>query len=191
MSDSSSRNVCCCSLPAAGDTRRGFVTQGLAILLGGLALLPSAAVALIAFFNPLRQRGQAGDFMKVASLSALPEDNTPRKFLLLADRVDAWNRSPNEPIGAVYLRRVTSGKVEALQVICPHAGCAVGYEASAGRFFCPCHSASFDLAGKRTDATSPSPRDMDGLEVQIRNQNEVWVKFQNFRTGTPQKVAQA
>ena len=31
---------------------------------------------------------------------------------------------------------------------------------------------------------------MDTLEVEIRNKNEVWVKFQTFRIGTAKKVAQ-
>ena len=78
-----------------------------------------------------------------------------------------------------------------MQVICPHAGCSINYDAAGHKYFCPCHSASFDLAGKRTDSTSPSPRDMDSLEVEIRNKNEVRVKFQTFDVGTAKKVAQA
>ena len=57
-------------------------------------------------------------------------------------------------------------------------------------FVCPCHNARFDLSGKRLDATSPSPRDLDTLEMEIRG-DEIWVKFQNFRTGTAQKIAEA
>ncbi len=30
-----------------------------------------------------------------------------------------------------------------------------------------------------------SPRDLDSLEVEIRNGAEVWVRFEKFRTGTP------
>ena len=90
----------------------------------------------------------------------LPDDGTPRKVPVIADRTDAWNTYPAEPIGAVFLRR-TGGKVTALQVICPHAGCSINFEgsAAAGKFFCPCHAASFDLAGKRTDRDlAQSPR---------------------------------
>jgi menaquinol-cytochrome c reductase iron-sulfur subunit len=82
--------------------------------------------------------------------------------------------------------------VAALQVICPHAGCSISFVPSpeGGKFFCPCHIANFDRTGKRLDATSPSPRDMDALEVDIRNKNEVWVKFQTFGLGIANKVAQ-
>ena len=177
--------------------RRGFLAKLFAIAGGGAALLAPAALGAVSFLNPLRQKGQAGDFFKLASLDILPEDGAPMKFSVVAERVDAWNRYPNESIGAVYLRR-TGGKngkieVEALQVVCPHAGCSIAYEPGekGGKFFCPCHGASFDLAGTRTDQTSQSPRDMDALDVEIRNAGEVWVKFQSFATGTARKSAQA
>jgi menaquinol-cytochrome c reductase iron-sulfur subunit len=177
--------------------RRGFLAKMFAIVGGGAALLVPAALGAAAFLNPLRQKGQAGEFRKLATLDVLPEDGTPMKFSVIAERTDAWNRYPNESIGAVYLRRAgkKDGKdaVEALQVICPHAGCSIMYESGekGGKFYCPCHGASFDLAGARTDHTSQSPRDMDALEVEIRHAGEIWVKFQSFATGTSQKKAQA
>jgi menaquinol-cytochrome c reductase iron-sulfur subunit len=191
MQDSTS-NSCCCGKHAScgGDNRRGFLGQAIAVLCGGVAMLVPAAAGIAAFLNPLRQKSQSGQFMRLAALDVLPEDGTPQKVSVIADRTDAWNRYPREAIGAVFLRR-QGKKVEALQVVCPHAGCSINFEAAgkSGKFFCPCHAASFDLAGKRIDATSPSPRDMDSLEVEIRNKNEVWVKFQTFGVGTNAKVA--
>ncbi len=155
-----------------------------------MALATPAAVGIVAFLNPLRQKSQVGGYIKLATLDALPEDGTPRKFPVIADRTDAWNIFPSEPIGAVYLRRMGKDRVEAFQVICPHAGCSIMFEAAKGngKFYCPCHGASFDLAGKRLDAASSSPRDMDPLEAEIRANNEVWVKFQKFSSGTANKV---
>jgi menaquinol-cytochrome c reductase iron-sulfur subunit len=174
-------------------SRRGFLRQATALLCGAVALMVPAALGAVAFLNPLRMRSRAGGFVRVTSLEVLPEDGTPRKLPVLADRTDAWSRQANEPIGAVFLRRTGAAEVEAMQVICPHAGCAIHYEPSpeGGKFHCPCHGASFDLRGRRTDRTSPSPRDMDSLEAEIRNQTEVWVKFQDFRTGIAQKIAEA
>ena len=177
--------------------RRGFLAKLFAIVGGGAALLVPAALGAVSFFNPLRRKGLAGEFRKLAMLDSLREDGTPTKVSIIAERVDAWNRFPNESVGAVYLRRTgkKDGKVEveALQVICPHAGCSIAYESNekGGIFYCPCHSASFDLDGTRSDAASPSPRDMDSLEVEIRNGNEVWVKFQTFASGTSKKTAQS
>ena len=178
---------------ACGDDRRGFIVKASALVLGAVSLLAPVATGVVAFFNPLRQKAQGGRAVRLASLHVLPEDGIPRKFPVIADRTDAWNRFPNEPIGAVFLRK-TGNKdrpVEAINVVCPHAGCSIQYSGSpeGGKFFCPCHTASFDLAGKRLDANSPSPRDLDTLDVQIDNGTEIWVKFQDFRTGTSRKTA--
>jgi len=174
-----------------GKPRRGFFEQVATLLFGGAALSVPGLTGLFAFLNPLRLKAQGGEFMRLASLDALPEDGSPRKVPVVAERTDAWNRFPAEPIGAVFLRRV-GAEVKALQVICPHAGCSIGLQATAegSHFLCPCHIANFDLDGKRTDKVSPSPRDMDAMEVEIRNNNEVWVKFQTFNLGTSAKVAQ-
>lgn len=182
---------CCCGKSASSDNenRRCFLGQAAAVVCGAAAIAVPATVGAAAFLNPLRQKSQGGEFLRLASLDAVPADGTPVQVPVAADRVDAWNRFPNQAIGAVFLRRTDKG-VEALQVLCPHAGCSINYDAPAKKFFCPCHAASFDLNGARTDAVSPSPRDMDSLEVEIRK-HEVWVKFQTFGVGTATKKALA
>jgi menaquinol-cytochrome c reductase iron-sulfur subunit len=171
--------------------RRGFLAKMTALIAGSVALITPAAVGIVAFLNPLRQKSRIGEFVRVTSLEAVPEDGMPQKFPVIADRTDAWNFFPNEPIGAVYLCRAGKDRVEALQVVCPHAGCSIMVEPSGSgkKFYCPCHAAAFDLSGKRLDAVSPSPRDMDSLEVEVRDK-DVWVKFQKFVTGTATKTAQ-
>jgi len=183
---------CCCQSETSADcdNRRGFLGKAAAVVCGAAALAVPTAAGVVAFLNPLRQKSQGGQCMRLASLDAIPQDGSPLKVPVIADRTDAWSRFPAEPIGAVFLRR-TNGNVAALQVICPHAGCSINYDVTGRKYFCPCHAASFDMAGNRTDATSPSPRNMDSLEVEIRNKNEVWVKFQTFGVGTAKKVAQA
>jgi menaquinol-cytochrome c reductase iron-sulfur subunit len=190
-----STTPCCCQHqpPADQKHRRGFLGQAAAIAFGALALAAPVAAGVITFLNPLRQKSQGGQFMRLASLETIPEDGSPLKVPVIADRTDAWSRFPAEPIGAVFISRVAgrSGEIEAFQVICPHAGCSINYDAAGRKYFCPCHAASFDLAGNRTDATSPSPRNMDALDVEIRNKTEIWIKFQTFGVGTAKKVAQA
>jgi Rieske Fe-S protein len=108
---------------------------------------------------------------------------------VIADQVDAWNKFPNVAVGAVYLRKVGANKVEALNVTCPHAGCPVEYKAAGGNFLCPCHDSRFNLDGTLVaGARSPSPRRMDALDVEIRGQTEVWVKFQNFEAGNSERI---
>ncbi len=177
------------------DERRGFIAKVAAAVLGGVSLVAPALTALVAYLNPIRQRSPGGEFFRLTALAALPEDGTPRRFPVITDRVDAWNRYPREPIGAVWLRRTDDPKqpVAAFQVVCPHAGCIIGLDTTPDgvRFFCPCHVAGFDLEGRRTDRPSPSPRDMDTLEVDLRGDGDVWVKFENFVTGTSAKVAES
>jgi len=123
----------------------------------------------------------------VTKLAAVPESGTPKKFTIETRRVDAWTTYANTPVGAVYLRRTNQG-VAALNVVCPHAGCFVGLVPDKSRFGCPCHKSSFDLEGVVNDPASPAPRDMDALHVELRNGDEVWVRFQNFLPGRDEKT---
>jgi len=186
----------CPSTPQGGapGERRGFIAKVAAAVLGGISLVVPALTALVAYLNPIRQKSQGGEFFRLTTLATLPEDGTPRRFPVITDRVDAWNRYPREPIGAVWLRRTGDPKdpVAAFQVVCPHAGCIIVLDSTPEgvRFFCPCHVAGFDLEGRRTDRPSPSPRDMDALEVDVRD-GDVWVKFENFILGTSQQIAES
>jgi len=167
--------------------RRSFLKEGAALLIGALATLVPLLSGLVVFLDPLRRKSKAGDFLFVASLSALPEDGLPRKFPVIAGHTDAWNKVPPAPVGAVYLRRVGK-EVEAFNVVCPHAGCFVDFMPDTKSYLCPCHNSTFALNGKISDPRSPSPRALDKLSVEIRNDSEIWVKFQNFRAGEPHPI---
>lgn len=169
--------------------RRDFMKKASAVVLGGLASAAPVAAGLTVFLDPLRRTAADGDFIQVTSMEALPEDGMPRKFSIVADRIDAWNKVPEVPIGAVYLRKSASGQVEALNVVCPHAGCFVDFSPERKLFGCPCHNSSFALSGDVSDPKSPSPRGLDSLEIEIRNGTEVWVKFQNFVPGREEKIS--
>ena len=99
------------------------------------------------------RRCQSHDF-----LMRCREDGILRKFSVLAAKTDAWNQFESAPIGAVYLRQTLDGKVEALNVVCPHAGCFVDFSAEQSQFLCPCHKSSFKVDGSIASAGSPSPR---------------------------------
>jgi menaquinol-cytochrome c reductase iron-sulfur subunit len=168
--------------------RRGFFQEALAVAIGAVLTLVPVAAGLSVFLDPLRRKSAAREnFIKIATLDALPGDGVPRKFPVLASRTDAWNKYINVPIGAVYLRRADGNQVQALNVVCPHAGCFVDFSAERGNFLCPCHNSAFSVEGTLKQG-SPSPRSLDDLKVEIRNENEVWVAFQNFEAGRPDKV---
>lgn len=168
--------------------RRAFLSKASAVVIGGSLVVAPVVAGLCVFLDPLRRKSEIGASVLVANLNSLPEDGEPRKFSVLATRIDAWNRTPNVPIGAVYLQRLKDNKVRALNVVCPHAGCFVDYRSANSNYFCPCHNSSFALDGKVLDPKSPSPRGLDELPVEIRNGTEVWVTFQNFRAGVHEKI---
>lgn len=172
----------------SADGRRGFLKRLFAgIISAALGLIPAGA-GLIVLLDPLRRKSAAGGAVRVASLDALPADGVPRQFPVLADRVDAWNKFSNVRIGAVYLRRTTEGKLEALNVVCPHAGCFVDFIARQGQFLCPCHNSLFAVDGTIADTSSPAARPLDSLEVELRSEKEIWVKFQNYQAGKREKI---
>jgi menaquinol-cytochrome c reductase iron-sulfur subunit len=177
------------STPAVADRdRRGFFKKLLAGALGALLGLVPVGAGLTVFLYPLRRRVSGGGRVRVATLDALPDDGVPRKFPVLASRTDAWNKFSRVPIGAVYLRRTADGKLQAFNVVCPHAGCFVDFLPDRGTFLCPCHQSAFTVDGKIADRSSPAPRAMDSLAVELRNGREVWVKFQNFQAGRAEKI---
>lgn len=182
MSDDQTKSV------SAQPERREFLKKSAAVLLGAAGLTVPIGAGVATFLDPLRRETGGGGFLFVTSLNALRPDGVPRRFPVIADKSDIWNKFPNVPIGAVYLRRLPDDKVEALNVICPHAGCPVEFRPSTNLFLCPCHDSSFALDGAIASPGSPSPRGLDTLEVEVRNRSEVWVKFQNFRAATPQKI---
>jgi Rieske Fe-S protein len=175
------------SSPAPND-RRGFLAKLLALGLGFLALAVPALTALAAFLNPWREKSEGGKTVRIASLAAIPLGGPPQRFPIIADRTDAWNGFPAEAIGAVFLCRVGDQEVRAFQSICPHNGGCVSFDPEKKCFYCPSHGATFDIQGRRLSEPSVSPRDLDSLEVEIRNGAEVWVKFEKFQDGISQKI---
>src|SRR5438309_9350284 len=91
-------------------------------------------------------------------------------------------------LGAVYLRRTPDGKLQAFNVVCPHAGCFVDFLPERGMYLCPCHNSTFAINGEIADRSSPAARGLDSLEVEVRADKEVWVHFQNFQAGRGEKV---
>ena len=185
--------------------RRHWFYSAASIVIGGLVGLLPFGIGLATFFDPWRRspkipksRGNGSNsgakegFVRVAFLSALRPGGTPQRFPVIADQVDGWNFSPNQPVGAVFLQRISETAVRCFNATCPHAGCSVACNGQA--FVCPCHNSSFELDGQRREPESgrenPSPRDLDDLEVDQAKlaQGEIWVRFQHFYTGKHTKV---
>lgn len=165
--------------------RRGFLKGSISIVLGAVLLLAPLITGLLFFLDPLRRKTQTQGFLKVGSLDSLPL-RIPRITKVRGNKINAWNKHANEPIGAIYLVRYEE-KVRAFQAICPHAGCFVDYSHTQKGFLCPCHKSSFDLDGSRTSLSSPSPRGMDSLEVRVEG-NDILVRYEEFQQGNSEKI---
>ena len=102
-----------------------------------------------------------------------PQGDPNGSFPEYSSAIDAASKYINEELGGIG-GDVSAGKV--------------GRPVKAPVYLCPCHNSTFALDGKISSAGSPSPRGLDELEVEIRNDSEVWVKFQNYRAGVPEKI---
>ena len=142
---------------------------------------------LLVALNPLRRKSSDAAMVRVTNLASLPADGTPRKFPVVADFTDKWSGYSRD-LGAIYLRRTEEGSITAFQVVCPHLGCFVNYVGAEDHFHCPCHNSSFELTGAIKSEGSPSPRGLDTLDVETREDGSVWVRFQNFQTGISDKL---
>lgn len=176
---------------ASGPSRRGALLAGfIGALVGVVPFIPGVAFVL----DPLlrKKKALAGDdaasdgFIKVTTLEAVPTDGSPRAFPVVMDLQDAWNRFPKTEVGSVFLNREADGTLKCFNCRCPHLGCTISYADKQKLFECPCHASSFKLDGERNNLIPPRP--MDTLSAEVRNGNEVFVKFENFRAGTAKKV---
>jgi len=184
--------------------RRGFLGSAAALTaaaLGGLLGVGPVAIGLYAtVMDPLRKKtsprkatagveGAKEGFYFVAQIGEL-DSHVPRRFTIVADKIDAWNFMQNQPIGSVYMR-MQGDQVECFHTTCPHAGCAVSYELASQAYLCPCHNSSFNVDGTKLedgDSSNPSPRGLDALEVDIQG-TRVFVKYEDYFTGRHAKVA--
>src|SRR5438270_12063937 len=77
---------------AGSGCRRNFLTKVAAAIIGTVLGLVPLGAGLLVFLDPLRRKSATNGFLKVTTLKAVSEDGIPRKFPVLATRVDAWNK---------------------------------------------------------------------------------------------------
>jgi Rieske Fe-S protein len=189
--------------PHETNERRGFLGSAAGItaaVLGGLLGVGPLAIGLYAtVMDPLRKKttpqkaaggavGAKEGFYFVAQLGEL-DSHVPRRFTIMADKIDAWNFMKDQPIGSVYMR-MQGEQVECFHTTCPHAGCAVSYELESQAYQCPCHNSSFNVDGSKLQggSSNPSPRGLDALEVHVQG-TSVFVKYEDYFTGRHAKIA--
>jgi thiosulfate dehydrogenase (quinone) large subunit len=69
-----------------------------------------------------------------------------------------------------WVLQLQPGQFTAVDAICPHAGCTVGFDSASTGFTCPCHGSRFDVTGKllggpATSGLTPVPVQVVGDEI--------------------------
>jgi len=159
--------------------RRGFLKLTTCAIGGGIGLV--AVGPVLRFVT-----APAGDItvtaptepLDVGELSRFAIGAEPTKIDLVAPVVkDAWVAAQNVVLGAAWVRRTAADKVEALSALCPHLGCAVGWDPAGKSFLCPCHESRFGLTGD--PMSGPAKRGLDPLPVAIKDGRLqlTWVRY--------------
>ena len=173
-----------------GTLRREFFS----IAVGGAIVAVPTVVGLRVVLNPLFDKASGGIMARLTTLDSLVVGGPPQAFKVIADKSDAWTTYKDLPLGLVYAQRVAEKDVVVFSASCPHAGCAVEYRNEDDRgphYYCPCHESSFETDGSLAPDNTQAKRGLDTLEV-IREklgEGEVWIRFQKFKAGIPEKKA--
>ncbi|MEO6775026.1 MAG: ubiquinol-cytochrome c reductase iron-sulfur subunit [Kofleriaceae bacterium] len=90
---------------------------------------------------------------------------------------DAWTTEHDVPLGGAWVRRVADRQLQALSSVCPHLGCAVGWDGKG--FLCPCHGSQWSASGALVANTGPAKRDLDPLPIEIKDGRLrlTWVRY--------------
>ena len=159
--------------------RRTFIGA----LLGAGSLLIAAIVGtpLLRFvLYPVYAKGTGGKWSDVGSTSEFEKIESPViKTVTLVQR-DGWREVVSTQ--SVYVNRAKNGKLQVVSAICPHLGCSVAWQASQGKFVCPCHGGQFGPDGAHI--SGPPPRGLDILNAQV-NDGKLQVQFEYFRSNVP------
>jgi len=170
--------------------RRSFLTKAVALVSAGLAFLIPSTLAVLYTLTPLFRKKSAGSeseaFRFVGKTGGLTPGGPPQLFQVFGSKQDGWTTYSRVALGSVLVQLNPEGEVTCFNARCPHLGCTIGYQASREEYYCPCHAGSFKLNGDRQNHVPP--RNMDRLDAEIRNGNELWVKFQNYRNGAEEQI---
>ena len=191
--DGEDQSMCTHDEQSQETPRRTFIGR-LTLALGGVLTAAISAGPIGMLLHPVlkRQSGSEADaWSAVASAASFPVGGAPKRVVLKEDRQDAWLRQPGVPVGSILVQRESDEAFKVFSAVCPHLGCAVGYQAANKRFLCPCHTSSFTLAGEllphADGSPNPAPRGLDPLEWRVQA-GQLQVRWVNYKTGTPERV---
>ncbi len=155
----------------ASETRRSFFTAATLALGGVVGAVLAVPLVRYLFFPVGRKVVTTGPPVQVA--------------IVAAQQRDAWVARDKVAVGSVWLRKDESGHVVAFSAVCPHLGCAIGYDGASGQYRCPCHKSAFDRKGEKQ--AGPAKRGMDPLPVKVEG-GRVKVTFLRYRPDVSERI---
>ena len=165
--------------------RRRFLQIATCAIGGGVGLVMVAPVLRLAGAPAdLKTVTTPTDPLDLGSVDQLKPGAAPLQMSVIAPVVqDAWSAAHDVVLGSAWVRKTQDGKIEAFSAVCPHLGCAIGWDAAAGNYLCPCHDSRFDVSGARL--TGPAERGLDPLPIAVKDGRlqVTWVRYKMGGTG--------
>jgi menaquinol-cytochrome c reductase iron-sulfur subunit len=162
-------------------SRRAFLKYATCAVGGGVGLVAVAPVVRLVVDPSGRTTVTTPkDPIDLGVASRLRVGPAWRKVEVIAPVVqDAWTTAHDVTLGAAWIRRPAESKVEALSAVCPHLGCAVGWDAGHKTFLCPCHDSRWTDTGALVPSAGPAKRGLDPLPIQIVDGrlHLTWVRY--------------
>jgi len=146
--------------PVVSDGRRAFFARlffGLAGRLGALVGIP----VLGAFLSPGFRPGEKAQWIALGPADKFGRD--PQLAHHVHPSREGWVNVTGEM--QVWVVHDSQGGYKIFDNHCTHLGCPYHWESGDRRFFCPCHNAVFDAAGKVL--SGPPPRPLDYYESKV------------------------
>jgi menaquinol-cytochrome c reductase iron-sulfur subunit len=147
--------------------RRRFLQLATCAIGGGIGVVAIAPVLRLVVDPATKTTvSTPTDPLDLGDAAVVPVGADPRRFDVVAPVVkDAWTAARDVVLGAAWIRRTAPDKYEAFSAVCPHLGCAIGWDATGKTFLCPCHDSRFEIGGDRL--TGPAERGLDPLPLTI------------------------
>ncbi len=149
--------------------RRKFLKVATCALGGGAGLVIAAPVIKLVLDPAGKQTvSSPKEPLDVGDVAGFRKGQPPTRVEIIAPVLqDAWTTARDVVLGAAWIRRTGAHpkEIDARSAICPHLGCAVGWDEAKSNYLCPCHDSRFAVDGAKL--TGPSERGLDSLPVEV------------------------
>jgi len=159
--------------------RRGFLKVATCAIGGGVGLV--VAVPLVKLvLGPTGEQTVTTptDPIDIGAADRLRVGAPWQKVDVVAPVVkDAWSTAHDVVLGGAWVRRQSESQLQALSAVCPHLGCAIGWNGQ--NFLCPCHDSKFTADGDPIAGSGPAKRGLDPLPIEIKDGRlrVTWVRY--------------